>query len=118
MALAELYVTADSNRLRQVLANLLDNAIKYTPAGGKVDIEAKQGENEVRITIKDTGVGISENELDNIWDRLYRGDKSRTERGLGLGLSLVKAIVGAHRVYVEVLSAPGTGSVFSVHIPA
>jgi signal transduction histidine kinase len=114
----ELYVTADSNRLRQVLANLLDNAIKYTPAGGKVDIEAKQGENEVRITIRDTGVGISENELDNIWDRLYRGDKSRTERGLGLGLSLVKAIVGAHRGYVEVLSAPGTGSVFSVHLPA
>ncbi len=114
----ELYVTADSNRLRQVLANLLDNAIKYTPEGGKVDIEAKQGENEVRITIRDTGVGISENELDNIWDRLYRGDKSRTERGLGLGLSLVKAIVGAHRGYVEVLSAPGTGSVFSVHLPA
>lgn len=114
----ELYVKADSSRLRQVLANLLDNAIKYTPHGGKVDIEANQSENEVKITIKDTGVGISESELDNIWDRLYRGDKSRTERGLGLGLSLVKAIVGAHRGYVEVLSSPGAGSAFSVHLPA
>ncbi len=114
----ELYVTADSSRLRQVLANLLDNAIKYTPRGGKVDIEADHKENEVEITFKDTGVGISEHELDNIWDRLYRGDKSRTERGLGLGLSLVKAIVGAHRGYVEVLSTPGAGSAFSVHLPA
>jgi len=113
----ELYVTADRNRIRQVLANLLDNAIKYTPSGGRVDIEASRGDKEVRITVKDTGVGISENELDNIWDRLYRGDKSRTQRGLGLGLSLVKAIVGAHKGYVEVLSTPGTGSAFSVHLP-
>lgn len=114
----EIYLTADRNRLRQVLANLLDNAIKYTPAGGRVDIEASQEEKEVKITVKDTGVGIADNELDNIWDRLYRGDKSRSQRGLGLGLSLVKAIVGAHRGYVEVLSTPGSGSVFSVHLPA
>ncbi len=114
----ELYVIADSNRIRQVLANLLDNAIKYTPSGGRVDIEAHRNEQEVQITVKDTGVGISEAELDNIWDRLYRGDKSRTQRGLGLGLSLVKAIVGAHRGYVEVLSTPGAGSVFSVHLPS
>jgi signal transduction histidine kinase len=114
----ELYVTADSSRLRQVLANLLDNAIKYTPRGGRVNIQADQKDNEVRITVMDTGVGISEHELDNIWDRLYRGDKSRTERGLGLGLSLVKAIVGAHRGYVQVLSTPGAGSAFSVHLPA
>lgn len=113
----ELYVTADVNRLRQVLANLLDNAIKYTPEGGKVEINSHQSGQVVSITVKDTGVGISENELDNIWDRLYRGDKSRTERGLGLGLSLVKAIVGAHKGYVQVLSTPGTGSTFSVHLP-
>ena len=113
-----LYVTADGNRLRQVLANLLDNAIKYTPEGGKVEINGQQQGHEVSITVKDTGVGISENELDNIWDRLYRGDKSRTERGLGLGLSLVKAIVGAHKGYVQVLSTPGAGSAFSVHLPS
>lgn len=114
----ELYLTADRSRLRQVLANLLDNAIKYTPTGGRIDIEARRGEKEVEITVKDTGIGISEDELDNIWDRLYRGDKSRSQRGLGLGLSLVKAIIGAHKGRIEVMSKPGSGSVFSVHLPA
>ena len=114
----ELYLTADRSRIRQVLANLLDNAIKYTPSGGRIDIEASRGDKEVEITVKDTGIGISEDELDNIWDRLYRGDKSRSQRGLGLGLSLVRAIVGAHRGRVEVSSKPGLGSIFSVHLPA
>ncbi len=113
----ELYLTADRSRIRQVLANLLDNAIKYTPTGGRINIEASRRDNEVRITVQDTGIGISDDELDNIWDRLYRGDKSRSQRGLGLGLSLVRAIVGAHRGHVEVLSRPGAGSVFSVYLP-
>jgi signal transduction histidine kinase len=113
----ELYLIADRSRIRQVLANLLDNAIKYTPSGGRIDIEASRREKEVMITVQDTGIGISDDELDNIWDRLYRGDKSRSERGLGLGLSLVKAVVGAHRGHVEVLSTPGAGSVFSVYLP-
>ena len=113
----ELYLTADRSRIRQVLANLLDNAIKYTPSGGSINIEASRREKEVRITVQDTGIGISDDELDNIWDRLYRGDKSRSQRGLGLGLSLVRAIVGAHRGHVEVLSKPGAGSVFSVYLP-
>lgn len=113
----ELYLKADRSRLRQVMANLLDNAIKYTPAGGRIEIEASRREKEVEIIVKDTGIGISDAELDNIWDRLYRGDKSRSERGLGLGLSLVKAIVGAHRGHVEVSSKPGSGSVFSVYFP-
>jgi signal transduction histidine kinase len=113
----ELYLKADRNWIRQVLANLLDNAIKYTPAGGRVDIEACRKEQEVVITVKDTGVGIPDEELDRIWDRLYRGDRSRSQRGLGLGLSLVKAIVGAHRGYVEVSSVPGAGSVFTVYLP-
>ena len=113
----ELYLIADRSRIRQVLANLLDNAIKYTPSGGRINIEASRREKEVMITVQDTGIGISDDELDNIWDRLYRGDKSRSERGLGLGLSLVKAVVGAHRGHVEVLSTPGAGSVFSVYLP-
>lgn len=114
----ELYLTADRNWIRQVLANLLDNAIKYTPTGGRIDIEACRREQEVIITVKDTGVGIPPEELDKIWDRLYRGDKSRSQRGLGLGLSLVRAVVGAHRGYVEVSSVPGAGSVFTVYLPA
>jgi signal transduction histidine kinase len=113
----ELYLKADRSRLRQVIANLLDNAIKYTPTGGRIEIEASRREKEVEIIVKDTGIGISEDELDNIWDRLYRGDKSRSEKGLGLGLSLVKAIIRAHSGYVEVSSKPGSGSVFSVHLP-
>jgi len=113
----ELYLTADRNWVRQVLANLLDNAIKYTPTGGRIDIEACRREQEIVITVKDTGVGITHEELDKIWERLYRGDKSRSQRGLGLGLSLVNAIVGAHRGYVQVSSEPGAGSVFTVYLP-
>jgi signal transduction histidine kinase len=112
-----LVLTADRNWIRQVLANLLDNAIKYTPAGGRIDIEAFRREQEVVITVKDTGVGIPDEELLKIWDRLYRGDKSRSQRGLGLGLSLVKAVVRAHGGQVEVSSQPGAGSLFTVILP-
>lgn len=113
----DLVFTADRNRIRQVMANLLDNAIKYTPAGGKIDIVACRRDQEVIITVKDTGVGIPDEDLPKIWDRLYRGDKSRSQRGLGLGLSLVKAVVGAHGGRVEVSSNPGAGSVFTVYLP-
>jgi signal transduction histidine kinase len=69
------------------------------------------------MTIKDTGMGISEEDLPRIWDRLYRADKSRTEKGLGLGLSLVKAVVQAHHGSVEVASQADKGSVFTIHLP-
>jgi signal transduction histidine kinase len=70
------------------------------------------------LSVTDTGIGIPADELPRIWDRLYRGDKSRSERGLGLGLSLVKAIVEAHGGRVAVTSAPGTGSRFELRLPA
>jgi signal transduction histidine kinase len=107
----------DRNRMRQVLANLLDNAVKYTPAGGRVEMGARPEAGGVRITVADTGAGISAEELPRIWDRLYRGDKSRTERGLGLGLSLVRAIVEAHGGRVSVSSTPGEGSRFELLLP-
>jgi len=113
----ELCLYADPNRLRQVLSNLIDNAVKYTPSGGNVDIDAFQKEQQVGITIKDSGIGILPEELPQIWDRLYRGDKSRSQRGMGLGLSLVKAIVQAHRGQVEVSSTADRGSSFTVYIP-
>lgn len=113
----ELYLTADRNRLRQVLSNLIDNAIKYTPSGGRIDIEAFQKDQQVGITVKDTGIGIPPEELPKIWDRLYRGDKSRSQRGIGLGLSLVKAIVQAHRGHVVVSSKPNMESLFAIYIP-
>lgn len=110
-------VQVDRNRLRQVLANLLDNAVKYTPSGGRVEISAAREGEEAVVGVADTGIGISADELPLIWDRLYRGDKSRSTRGLGLGLSLVRAIVRAHGGSVDVESAPGKGSRFTLRIP-
>ena len=82
----DLVVRADRNRLRQVLVNLFDNAIKYSPPGSRVEISAEPRANEWVITVRDTGTGIPDEEIPRIWERLYRGDKSRSQRGLGLGL--------------------------------
>ena len=110
-------IVADRSRLRQVLANLVDNAVKYTPSGGRVTVEAIESQQGVIFRIQDTGPGIKLDEIHRIWDRLYRGDQSRSERGLGLGLSLVKAVVEAHQGQVSVESQVGAGSIFTVHIP-
>ncbi len=108
----------DPARLRQVFANLLDNALKYTPEGGEVWVACERGMNGgVRATIRDSGVGIPPEEQPRIWDRLYRGDKSRQQRGLGLGLSLVKAVVEAHGGRVEVASQEGAGATFTLTLP-
>jgi signal transduction histidine kinase len=114
---AGLTVAADRDRLRQVLANLVDNAVKYTPRGGRVDVRARRDGTEALIEVADTGIGIADHDLPRIWERLYRGDQSRAERGLGLGLSLVRAIVAAHNGTVEVRSSPGHGSTFSLRLP-
>ena len=110
-------VQVDPNRLRQVFANLLDNAIKYTPEGGRITVTTRNEPGRVLVLFRDTGIGIPEEEQDKIWTRLYRGDKSRSQRGLGLGLSLVKAVVEAHQGRVTVQSKVGTGSEFAVSIP-
>jgi len=112
----ECFVTVDHVRMQQTLANLLDNAIKYTPSQGTVSIEVKPQRSEVLIAIQDTGPGIGPAEIPRIWDRLYRGDASRSERGLGLGLSLVKAIIYAHHGQVKVLSKPGCGATFNISL--
>jgi signal transduction histidine kinase len=108
----------DHNRLRQVLGNLLDNAIKYTSPGGSVAVSAKSEDDTAIIRFTDTGCGIATDEIGKIWTRLYRGDKSRSERGLGLGLSLVKAVAEAHGGRVAVKSKAGAGSEFSVILPS
>jgi signal transduction histidine kinase len=103
--------------MRQVFANLLDNAIKYTPAGGQVRIRVSDERAWAVTVFGDTGMGIAAEEQGKIWARLYRGDKSRSQRGLGLGLSLVKAIVGAHGGIATVSSEPGAGAEFTVKLP-
>jgi heavy metal sensor kinase len=113
-----LTVPADATRLRQVLANLVDNAIKYTPSGGRVTVSARRSGSQVSISVADTGIGIASEDHPHIWERLYRGDQSRAERGLGLGLSLVRAIVVAHGGTVDVSGQPGRGSVFTVRLPS
>ena len=107
----------DRKRIRQVFANLLDNAIKYTPPNGTVTISVQDSGDRAVAHFRDTGVGIPPTEQNKIWARLYRGDKSRSERGLGLGLSLVKAVVEAHHGNVSVTSKPDAGSDFAVTLP-
>lgn len=110
-------VSVDPTRMRQVFANLLDNAIKYTPEGGQVTVSVHCGSRNSLVSFRDTGMGIPAEEKDKIWTRLYRGDKSRSQRGLGLGLSLVRAVVEAHGGTVNVWSEPEKGSEFTVKLP-
>ncbi len=112
-----LVLYADRARLRQALANLLDNAVKYTGPGGRIDVSARAADAGVSIAVADTGAGVPPDELPLIWDRLYRADASRATRGLGLGLSLVKAIVAGHGGTVAATSTPGQGSVFTITLP-
>jgi signal transduction histidine kinase len=107
----------DPVRMRQAFANLLDNAIKYTPSGGRVTLRCSRSGDRLRVEFEDTGMGIPPEEINRIWDRLFRGDKSRSQKGLGLGLSLVRAIVRSHGGSVSVRSDQGKGSTFVVELP-
>ncbi|HOP40659.1 MAG TPA: ATP-binding protein [Geobacteraceae bacterium] len=108
-------VQADPDKLEQVLINLLDNAIKFTPAGGSVTVAAVELKDRVRIDVKDTGIGIPPKDISRIFERFYRVDAARSRElgGTGLGLSIVKHIVQAHGGSVAVESFPGKGSTFS-----
>ena len=112
-------VMADERRLSQVLLNLLDNGIKYTPEGGSVTISALQKDRFIQVDVSDTGIGIPEKDLPRIFERFYRVDKARSRElgGTGLGLAIVKHIVLAHGGDVWVKSQVGSGSVFSFTIP-
>lgn len=116
---ADLTVCADRIRLQQALANLVDNAIKYSAEGTEVAIRAARirQPDGVEISVEDRGDGIGPSDLPRIWDRLYRADKSRSQRGLGLGLSLVRAIMKAHGGRAEVVSVEGQGSTFRLIVP-
>jgi signal transduction histidine kinase len=112
-----LTVDADRGRLQQALANLVDNAIKYGSDGGHVHVTGAEDGGEVVLRISDDGRGIPEQDLPRIWERLFRGDQSRSERGLGLGLSFVKAMVDAHGGTIKVRSRIGEGTEFELRLP-
>ncbi len=108
---------ADAVRLGQVVNNLLDNALKYTPAGGRVMLSLRHEAGSAELTVSDNGPGVPPREGEAIFRRLYRGDASRSQRGLGLGLSMVKAIVEAHGGTVRVSAISGGGACFTVRLP-
>ncbi|HEX8992436.1 MAG TPA: HAMP domain-containing sensor histidine kinase [Anaerolineales bacterium] len=110
----------DGDRLAQVFGNLVDNALKFTPRGGNVEIRARQEQNEIQIVVEDTGKGIPAAALPHIFDRFYRADRARAggdEHGAGLGLAIAHEIVAAHGGRITVRSAEGRGTGFVVHLP-
>ncbi len=109
----------DEGLLRHMVLNLLDNAVRYTPAGGRVEVALERQDSGLRIRVTDTGIGIAPEAAPHVFERFYRADKARSrhEGGFGLGLSIVKWIAEAHRGTVEVASQPGAGSTFSVFLP-
>ena len=112
-----LYVPCKISDIQRVVANLIDNAIKFTPEGGLVSIYAGSINGNALITVTDTGIGISGEDLPHIFERFYRGEKTRTTPGNGLGLSLAKAIVESYGGKISVDSTANKGSTFTVHIP-
>jgi len=112
----DLTVHADRLRVRQALTNLTDNAIKYGKEGGEVVLTGNSDQSQVSLSVRDNGCGIAGEDLDRIWDRLYRCEQSRATSGLGLGLSMVWAIAEAHGGTIDVQSLPGKGSTFSIHL--
>jgi signal transduction histidine kinase len=112
-------VEGDPARLKQVIVNLLDNAIKYTPAGGRVLLRVTQSGADALLEVSDDGIGIPQEALAHVFKRFYRvdGSRSREQGGAGLGLSIVESICSAHGARVEVSSVPGQGSTFRVRAP-
>lgn len=109
----------DAAKIRQVIENLLSNALRYTDAGGKVSVKMNKIKDDFIVEVSDSGIGISENDLPYIFERFYRTDVSRTRAsgGLGIGLAIVKAIIDAHCGTISVKSRPGEGSCFTIKIP-
>jgi len=111
-------VMGDTDRLKQLLLNLVDNARKYTPQGGKVTLGLRRAEGWAVLTVTDTGMGIPTQDLPHIFERFYRVDKARSRAagGAGLGLSIVQWIVQAHGGKISVQSEPGHGTTFTVRL--
>jgi len=113
-------ISGDGDRLAQVFTNLVDNALKFTPAGGRIKVTAVYDAGKVIIRVTDSGVGISAGDQQRIFERFFQVDKSRsggTGRGVGLGLAISRQIILAHRGDISLESGPGKGAVFQVTLP-
>jgi signal transduction histidine kinase len=111
-------ISADAERLTQVLDNLVTNALRFTPAGGEILLRARSAEGKALIQVEDNGSGMTAEEIQHAFDRFYRGDKARQANGeSGLGLAIARSIVEAHGGTIAVASRPGRGSIFSVRLP-
>lgn len=112
-------IEVDPDRFKQIISNILTNALKYTPSGGKVSFHVKQVEKGVVFLIEDNGIGIAKEDLPHVFERFYRGDKSRDRKtgGIGIGLSIVKALVQAHQGQIEIESEQGKGTKVSIIFP-
>ncbi|GED88409.1 sensor histidine kinase [Streptomyces sp. 6-11-2] len=110
---------ADPVRIRQIMGNLVSNALRHTSAGGTITLTAGQTDDHVLLTVRDTGSGIAPEDLPHIFDRFWRAEKSRSRRtgGSGLGLAIVRHLVTAHGGTVTATSDPGVETVFTLHLP-
>jgi two-component system phosphate regulon sensor histidine kinase PhoR len=110
-------VLADPRRIEQVIANLLHNAIKFTPRGGQIELAAEQAGDTVRFSVEDNGMGISTEDLPRIFERFYKADRARSEGGTGLGLAIARHLVEAHAGRIWAESVEGRGSTFFFTLP-
>jgi two-component system, OmpR family, phosphate regulon sensor histidine kinase PhoR len=110
-------VMADTERLSAVITNLLHNAIKFTPPGGTIQVSAQLSDGEITVSIRDNGIGIPTEDASQIFERFYKVDRARTSKGMGLGLSIAKAVIEEHGGRIWVDSEMGKGSTFSFTIP-
>jgi signal transduction histidine kinase len=109
--------TFDRDRVRQVASILLDNAVKYTPEGGVVEVRVRKEGDRAVLEVSDNGIGIAEDQTALVFERFHRADPSRTESGAGLGLSIARQIAESHGGEIQVKSQPGEGSTFTLLLP-
>ena len=109
----------DRDRIEQVITNIVSNAIKYTPDGGKIHVEYGYEFTDAVVTVTDTGIGIPESDISRIFERFYRVDKARSRKygGTGLGLAMAKEIIEAHGGKIEITSKPGKGTTVTIKVP-